>query len=107
MNLEFLGTTSKNGACPNLYATDDSYVVQGRKINEATVEIPAALLDFVPTGHPDTVDSSPALRATGGGTYIVQGETVTDPAALATLHQRGLPDHEAAVAVPRSLFGSG
>lgn len=65
MKLEFLGSTSNNGGCPNLYATDrGTYVVQGSKItdpealaslrarglpeHETAVEIPAALLGFAP-----------------------------------------------------------
>lgn len=65
MKLTFLGTTSINGSCPNLYATDrGTYVVQGYKITdpgalvalhdrgmldtETAVEIPAALLSFAP-----------------------------------------------------------
>lgn len=61
MKLEFLGTTSHSGACPNLYRTDH-------------------------------------------GTFIVQGTIVTDPEALATLRERGLPDHETAVEVPAALM---
>lgn len=61
MELTFLGTTSKQGNCPNLYRTDR-------------------------------------------GTYIIQGTTVTDPDALATLRKRGLPDHETAVEVPAALM---
>ena len=65
MKISFLGTTSINGSCPNLYATDrGTYVVQGYKITDAeslatlhdrgmpdsetAVEIPAALLSFAP-----------------------------------------------------------
>jgi hypothetical protein len=61
MKLTFLGTTSINGACPNLYATDR-------------------------------------------GTYVVQGYKITDAAALATLHERGMPDYETAVEVPAALL---
>lgn len=67
MKLVFLGTTSNNGSCPNIYATDrGTYVVQGYRItdpealaalnerglpeHETAVEIPAALLDFAPRG---------------------------------------------------------
>ena len=61
MELTFLGSTSINGDCPTLYATDrGTYVVQGVKIDpsvlaqmtipdhETAVEIPAALLKFAP-----------------------------------------------------------
>lgn len=56
MNLEFLGTTSNSGSCPNLYETDR-------------------------------------------GTYVVQGYKVTDPDALATAHERGLPDSETLIEI--------
>jgi hypothetical protein len=61
VKLTFLGTTSINGACPNLYATDR-------------------------------------------GTYVVQGYKITDPSALATLHERGMPDYETAVEIPAALL---
>jgi len=61
MELTVLGSTSINGDCPTLYATDrGTYVVQGVKLDarvlaqmtlpdhETAVEIPAALLKFAP-----------------------------------------------------------
>jgi len=62
MRLTFLGSNSENGQCPTFYATDrGTYVVQGWKITdrealsqmdipeqETAVEIPAALLQYVP-----------------------------------------------------------
>lgn len=61
MQLTFLGSSSVTGDCPSLYATDrDSYVVQGLKLDpdvlaslripdrETAVEIPAALLRYLP-----------------------------------------------------------
>lgn len=62
MRLTFLGTTSGNDTCPNLYETDR-------------------------------------------GTYVVQGYAVTDPAALAALRDRGMPDGETAVEIPKALLG--
>ncbi|HVK24741.1 MAG TPA: hypothetical protein VM677_25560 [Actinokineospora sp.] len=64
VKLSHLGTTSKNGGCPELYATDrGTYVVQGSRVtdpealatlrarglpdHETAVEIPVALLNFV------------------------------------------------------------
>jgi hypothetical protein len=62
MRLRFLGTTSQEGECPTLYATDrDTYVIQGWKVTdpdaladlrdvltgETFVEIPKSLLRFV------------------------------------------------------------
>lgn len=61
MKLTFLGSDSKNGGCPNVYATDR-------------------------------------------GTLVVQGAKIIDPAALETLAERGLPDHETAVEIPLSLL---
>ncbi|WP_158852846.1 hypothetical protein [Saccharothrix deserti] len=49
--------------------------------------------------------SCPNLYATDRGTYVVQGWKVTDPEALAALHERGLPDHETAVEIPAALLG--
>jgi hypothetical protein len=48
--------------------------------------------------------SCPNLYATDRGTYVVQGSRVTDPEALATLRERGLPDHETAVEIPAELL---
>ena len=48
--------------------------------------------------------SCPNLYATDRGTYVVQGSRVTDPEALATLRERGLPDHETAVEIPAALL---
>ena len=65
MRLQFLGTDSKNGACPTLYATDrGTYVVQGKRItdpeaiaglvdvreDEFYVEIPPGLLRYALRG---------------------------------------------------------
>lgn len=47
--------------------------------------------------------SCPNVYATDRGTYVVQGERVTDPEALAALHARGLPEHETVVEIPREL----
>ena len=46
----------------------------------------------------------PSAFETDRGTYIVQGEKVTDPTALAALRERGLPDHETAVEIPKALI---
>jgi hypothetical protein len=48
--------------------------------------------------------SCPNLYATDRGTYVVQGSKVTDPQALAALHERGLPEHETAVEIPAALL---
>ncbi|GAA1030821.1 MULTISPECIES: hypothetical protein [Amycolatopsis] len=46
----------------------------------------------------------PELYETDRGTYVVQGAKVTDPEVLAQLRERGLPDHETAVEVPKALL---
>ncbi|MCP2244645.1 hypothetical protein [Lentzea aerocolonigenes] len=114
MNLKFLGTTSNSGSCPNLYRTDrDTYVVQGYKVTdpdalaaardrnmldtETLVEIPVALLGFAPTTI--NSDSYPHVYETGRNTYVMQGNKVTDPDALATAHERGLPDTETLIEI--------
>jgi hypothetical protein len=48
----------------------------------------------------------PTLFVTARGTLVVQGTTVTDPAALETMRDRGngMPDHESAVEIPAALL---
>jgi hypothetical protein len=53
------------------------------------------------TSHAGTC---PTLYSTDRGTYVVQGDIVTDPQALATLRERGFPEHETAVEIPAELF---
>ncbi|MCA1672704.1 MAG: hypothetical protein LC799_11040 [Actinobacteria bacterium] len=62
MQLTFLGSTSNNGGSPTLFSTDrDTYVIQGPKLldaealaqvhppaHETLIEVPTALLRFVP-----------------------------------------------------------
>lgn len=48
--------------------------------------------------------SCPNLYETDRGTYVVQGSKITDPEALAVLHERGFPEHETAVEIPRGLL---
>lgn len=48
--------------------------------------------------------SCPNLYATDRGTYVVQDARITDADALATLRERGLPDHETAVEIPAALL---
>lgn len=49
----------------------------------------------------------PTLYSTDRGTYVVQGDKVTDKEALAVLESRGFPDHETAVEVPTHLLSFG
>ncbi|MEO6081660.1 MAG: hypothetical protein ABIQ18_00945 [Umezawaea sp.] len=46
----------------------------------------------------------PNLYETDRGTYLVQGYVVTDSEALATVRERGLPDCEAVVEIPKALL---
>ncbi|MET7991425.1 hypothetical protein ABZU76_10990 [Amycolatopsis sp. NPDC005232] len=46
----------------------------------------------------------PELYETDRGTYVVQGAKVTDPQALVALRERGFPEHETAVEVPKALL---
>ncbi|PKW19847.1 hypothetical protein [Saccharopolyspora spinosa] len=46
----------------------------------------------------------PELYETDRDTYVVQGTRITDPHALATLRERGLPDHETAIEIPKALL---
>lgn len=46
----------------------------------------------------------PELHETDNDTNVVQGTRITDPAVLAKLRERGLPDHETAVEVPKALL---
>ncbi|MEC3980438.1 hypothetical protein [Amycolatopsis sp. H20-H5] len=67
MKLTHLGSTSKNGSCPELYQTDrGTYVIQGTRVtdpealsalrarglpdHETVVEVPVALLGFATEG---------------------------------------------------------
>ncbi|WP_237710721.1 hypothetical protein [Saccharopolyspora spinosa] len=47
----------------------------------------------------------PNLYETDRDTYVVQGYEITDPEALAALRERGMPDHETAVEIPKALLG--
>ena len=53
------------------------------------------------TSHSGTC---PTLYSTDRGTFVVQGDKVTDPEALAALRERGLPAHETAVEIPAGLL---
>jgi hypothetical protein len=59
---------------------------------------------FVGTTSNDT--SCPTVWITDRGTLVVQGTTVVDPEALATLQSRGngMPSYESAVEIPAELL---
>ncbi|MEU3299983.1 hypothetical protein ABZ729_09195 [Streptomyces sp. NPDC006678] len=119
MRLRFLGKNSKSGDCPTLYATDrDTYLVQGWKIlandllmqltvpeGETAVEVPTELFehlekDGLPCGEIRRL-ANPLMILTPGGTYVVQGQEVIDPEALA---QMSIPDYETVVEVPKAAI---
>ncbi|WP_411084438.1 hypothetical protein [Streptomyces sp. cmx-18-6] len=121
MRLRFLGRNSKSGDCPTLYATDrDTYLVQGWRIfandlliqltireGETAVEVPTELFEHL---EKDGLASGefrrlgdPLMVLTPGGTYVVQGQEVTDTEALA---QMGIPDYETVVEVSRAAIAA-
>lgn len=55
-------------------------------------------------GTTSTGGHCPSAFKTDRGTYLVQGERVTDPDALAEVRRRGLPDHETIVEIPAGLI---
>lgn len=55
-------------------------------------------------GTPSKNGGCPTAFATDRGTYVVQGDKVTDAEALATLRKHGFPAHETAVEIPASLL---
>lgn len=46
----------------------------------------------------------PSAFTTDRGTYVVQGNKITDPEAIAEPDRRGMPDHETAVEIPMHLL---
>ncbi|MCM1967764.1 hypothetical protein [Streptomyces sp. G1] len=119
MQLRFLGKNSRSGDCPTLYATDrDTYLVQGWKIfandllmqldireGETVVEVPTELFehltkDGLPAGEIRRLED-PIVILTPEGTFVVQGQEVTDPEALA---QMQIPDYETVVEVPKAAI---
>lgn len=121
MQLRFLGKDSKSGDCPTLYATDqDTYLVQGWRIfandllmqltireGETVVEVPTELFkhleeDGLPTGEFRRLED-PLMVLTPEGTYVVQGQEVTDTEALA---QMEIPDYETVVEVPKAAIAA-
>lgn len=57
-------------------------------------------------GSTSTVGQCPTLYATDRGTFLIQGDIVTDDEALAELrrHGNGIPAHETVVEVPVELM---
>ena len=61
-----------------------------------------ARLTYIGTSSGDK--GCPTVWVTDRGTLVIQGTTVTDPAAVAAMRANGLPDHESAVEVPAELL---
>ncbi|WP_280208212.1 hypothetical protein [Nocardia cyriacigeorgica] len=91
--LRLLGSGSKSGTCPAVYAAETGeLVVQGDITDRAgTVRVPYALLDWLEPGMTLPVEATDAA-----GIFLVSGEQVTAPEVLAQLR---LADHETAVVV--------
>ncbi|MCP9623872.1 hypothetical protein FOH10_21115 [Nocardia otitidiscaviarum] len=93
MKVRFIGGESGGDGSPRLYASDrDTLVVQGWKTSSADqIEIPHRLLAFAEPGT-----CLHGLRDTGHGTFLLDGDPLTDPEALEIMQ---IPDHEAAVEI--------
>ncbi|MBB5159159.1 hypothetical protein [Saccharopolyspora phatthalungensis] len=55
-------------------------------------------------GTTSTGGQCPNLYETDRDTYVIQGYKITDPDAQATLHDRGMPETETAVEIPKALL---
>jgi hypothetical protein len=114
MQMIFLGKSSDGGESPTLYATEDSYIVQGYLIGDAAlaatldlgadetvVEIYARLLDFLAddgvTGNV-TEWAPPVVYVRDNGNLIIRGVRLIDAAAR---RRMALPDTEDAIVVPK------
>ncbi|WP_405137015.1 hypothetical protein [Nocardia sp. NBC_01388] len=97
MLLRLLGTDTRNNGSPTLFASDrDTYVVLGWEVLERDsrhIEIPHRLLTYLEQG----TCLGTLLRDTGHGTFVLTGEPVTDPAALARINP---PTGERTIEVP-------
>ncbi|MGW6941782.1 hypothetical protein ACWGF3_22675 [Streptomyces xanthophaeus] len=119
MKLRFLGKNSNVGECPTLYATDrETYLVQGWRIyandllmqldiplGHTAVEVPTELFehltkDGLAAGEIRRIED-PVMILTPNGTFIVQGQEVTDSKALAEMD---IPDYETVVEVPKAAI---
>jgi hypothetical protein len=111
-----LGKETTGGQSPTLYATDqETYVVQGWIVtdpdilgrldladHETVVEVPAKLLAHLAAdGLAGEVarHEPPIVYVLANGNLVLQGERVTDPAALALMD---IPDHETCIEVSKS-----
>ncbi|WP_067532257.1 hypothetical protein [Nocardia crassostreae] len=86
MLLRFLGVDTRNSGSPTLYASErDTYIVLGWEVPEQdsrNIEIPHRLLTYLEEG----TCLGTLLHDTGHGTFLLEGEPVTDPAALEAIN---------------------
>ncbi|UGT62864.1 hypothetical protein [Nocardia asteroides] len=89
--LRLLGSGSGHGACPAVYATDTSLIVQGDRIADGhAVAVPHQLLDWLEPGMTLPIEATEAP-----GMVLVPGQPVTTE----VLQQLTLDDHETAIEV--------
>ncbi|WP_067479021.1 hypothetical protein [Nocardia amamiensis] len=97
MKLRFLGKNTRNNGSPTLWASDrNTYVVLGWDVlgkDSRHIEIPHPLLAYLERG----TCLGTLLRDSGHGTFYLEGEPVTDPAALAVIKS---PAGERSIEVP-------
>ncbi|WP_306363986.1 hypothetical protein [Nocardia sp. CC227C] len=93
LTLRLLGSGSKSGTCPAVYAAETGeLVVQGDITDRAgTVLVPHVLLDWLEPGM-----TLPVEAVAAPGAFLVSGEEITSREVLAQLR---LADHETAVVV--------
>jgi hypothetical protein len=117
MQMIFLGKSSDGGESPTLYATEDSYVVQGYTINdgallaqldlaegETVVEVYARLLDFLTEDGVSGTSATwapPIVHVRENGNLIIRGTRLED---TATRRRMALPDHEDAIVVTKAAL---
>jgi len=117
MEMVFLGKETESGESPTLYATEDSYIVQGYIVTdeeilakldiaegETVVEVYARL--FAHLAHDDvsgTVTSwfPPIVHVRENGNYLIQGVRLADDD---TRRRMAIPDHEDAIVVPKTAI---
>jgi hypothetical protein len=87
-----------NVADPRLLARFDRRLTS----YERAVEVPRLLFALAALGTADCGD----VVDSGRGTYLVRGSATTDTRALATIRERGLPDHETVVEIAGAVLAS-
>jgi hypothetical protein len=117
MQMIFLGKETESGESPTLYATEDSYVIQGYTVNDAAllatldiaagetvVEVYARLFAHLAhDGVSGTVTNwlPPIVHVKENGNYLIQGVRLADETAR---NRMALPDNEDAIVVPKAAI---